>query len=67
VQKSNNKGLDYLRIEKIGDYHCVRIGKYEDRTTAEEYLRKRDLQIAKPLVTKAYMKDERIEEMYAGG
>jgi hypothetical protein len=66
VQKLNYKGLDYLRIEKIGDYYCVRIGKFEDRVTAEEYLKERDFQIIRPLITKAYMKDERIEAMYAG-
>lgn len=65
VQGSNGKVPDYLRIEKVGSYHSVRIGKFDDQASAAAYLGERDLQISNPLIMTAYIKDERIEEMYA--
>jgi hypothetical protein len=52
--------IDYLRIEKIGKYYAVRVGKFEDRTHAERFhqIIKKDL--GSSHLMKAYIKDERI-------
>jgi hypothetical protein len=55
--------IDYLRIEKIGKYYAVRLGKFEDRAHAERFHKtiKRDLNFS--ILMKAYIKDERIMKL----
>ena len=65
-QGLSEKDLDYLRIEKIGKYYSVRIGNYESQTSAEKYLRAMSPHLSGALLTKAYLKDERVRKIYRG-
>ncbi len=38
TQQLNEKELDYLRIEKVGKFYSVRLGKFEGYSTAKEFL-----------------------------
>lgn len=64
VQRLNETELDYLRIEKIGKFYSVRLGKFEKRYEAEKFLRTIQQQPATFLLMKAYDKKERIERLY---
>ena len=65
-QGFNGKDLDYLRIEKIGDYYSIRIGNYNNKATAEKYLQAMSPHLPGALITKAYIKDERVKKIYKG-
>ena len=60
----SREDVDYLRIEKIGKYYAVRVGKFEDRTHAERFhqIIKKDL--GSSHLMKAYIKDERIMKLH---
>ena len=60
----NEKELDFLRIEKIGKYHAVRLGKFEDYTAAENLLKAIKSKFASAIILKAYIKNERIKMLY---
>ncbi len=56
------KAKDYnnLRIERIGKYYTVRLGKYENDSSTKELLQKLNHKIKSPVVLKAYIKEDRI-------
>lgn len=54
------KTYDNLRIEKIGEFYVVRIGKYDTFSSAEAIFRELVHKIDSPTVLKAYIKEERI-------
>jgi len=56
--------LDYLRIEKVGIFYAVRIGKFKDYTTADKFIRIIQPQRSTAIILKAYIKDERIIKLY---
>jgi len=62
--KLNQEDLNYLRLEKIGQYYSVRLGKFADSMDAEKI--KQSLQGYHPsaLIMKAYIKNERIIKLY---
>ena len=60
AQKSAEIDLESLRIEKIGKYFTVRIGKIEDYSAAKEFLAIVKSHIPEAMIMKAYMKNERI-------
>jgi hypothetical protein len=60
----NEKNLDYLRIEKIGKYYTLRLGKFENYASAKKFLQASIPQISKALILKAYVKNERIIKLY---
>lgn len=60
----DNDDLAYLRIEKIGKFYTVRIGKFNDRAGAEQFLGKHKAVLSGAIVMDAYFKDERIERLY---
>jgi hypothetical protein len=62
----SEKDLDHLRIEKIGKYYSVRIGNHKNRDSAEKYLKAMGPHLSAALVTKAYIKNERVKKMYKG-
>jgi tetratricopeptide (TPR) repeat protein len=64
VQKLNEKELDNLRIEKIGKFYSVRLGKFKDYTTAEKFLKSIKPRLSGSIVMEAYIKDERIIKLY---
>jgi hypothetical protein len=60
----NEKELDFLRIEKIGNYHTVRLGKFEDYAAAENLLKAIKSRLSTAIIMKAYIKNERIILLY---
>lgn len=55
----NEKELDYLRIEKVGQFYAVRLGKFDDYISAEKFLEATRPQLSSAIILKAYIKDER--------
>jgi tetratricopeptide (TPR) repeat protein len=54
------KDADFLRVEKIGKFYSVRIGKFDDRSSAEA-LRKSALAVVSSAITMdVYFKEDRI-------
>jgi hypothetical protein len=66
VTKLNKENLDNLRIEKIGDFFSVRIGKYEGYSIAVKSFQKIKPQLSDTFIMEAYFKDERIIKIYKG-
>ena len=61
----NGMTLDYLRIEKIGKFYAVRVGKFMNYIDAAEYLQGiRFQQISGAIILKSYIKEERIIKRY---
>ena len=54
------KDYNNLRIEKIRSYYAVRLGKYDNYSTAEDLLQKLIHKIKSAVVLKAYIKESRI-------
>jgi tetratricopeptide (TPR) repeat protein len=65
-QGLNKKELNYLRIEIIGKFYAVRLGKFEDYTTAERFLQALKPRFTGIVIIKAYIKDDRIIKLYEG-
>lgn len=64
VKSLNKKRLDYLRIERIGRYNAVRLGKFDSHAAAEKFLRANKSHLSKAIILDAYIKDERIKKLY---
>jgi tetratricopeptide (TPR) repeat protein len=65
VQGFNEKELDNLRIEKIGAFYSVRLGKFKDYTTAENFIKAMKPRLSTAIILKAYIKDKRIIKLYS--
>jgi hypothetical protein len=57
---------DHLRIEKIGKYYVVRIGKFEDYSSIKKALKAVKSRIPKAIILKAYLKKERVKRINNG-
>jgi len=66
AEKMQEQELDHLRIEKIGKYYCVRLGKFDDRAAADKFYNAVKKNLPNATVMKAYIKDERIVKSYSG-
>jgi tol-pal system protein YbgF len=66
TQQLNEKELDYLRIEKVGKFYSVRLGKFDDRVIAEKYLQAIKPHLSTAIILKAYIKDEKFIRLYTG-
>lgn len=64
VTKLNKENLDNLRIEKIGGFFSVRIGKYEGYSVAVKAFQKIKPQLSETFIMEAYFKGERIIKTY---
>jgi hypothetical protein len=64
VKSLNKKRLDYLRIERIGRYYAVRLGKFDSHAVAKKFLHANKTQLFKSIILDAYIKDERIKKLY---
>ncbi len=64
VKRLNRNELDSLRIEKVGRFYSVRIGKFENYATAEKFLQTIKHRIAPTMILEAYIKDNRIIKRY---
>jgi hypothetical protein len=56
----NGKEISFLRIEKIGKYFSVRLGRCTDYSTAEQLIIAAKANLSNAVILKAYMKEERI-------
>ena len=66
MKKLNKQEIDYLRIEKIGKFYAVRLGKFENHSDSEKLYRAVKTHISKAVIMKAYIKNERIIKLYTG-
>ncbi len=64
VKKLDEDELDHLRIEKIGKFYSVRLGKFDDYATAEAFMNTIKSKLSQAAVMEAYIKDERIKKKY---
>jgi tetratricopeptide (TPR) repeat protein len=55
---------DHLRIEKIGPFYSVRLGKFTDRDEAEKFLLPIKHRLKEHLLMEAYYKENRIKRLY---
>jgi hypothetical protein len=56
--KEKNRNL--LRIEKIGKYYTLRLGKFENYKSAKNFLQAMPPQLSEAIILKAHIKNERI-------
>ena len=59
IQDLKGKEIEYLRMEKIGKYFTIRLGKFDDYVVAEEYFMTNQPQLSESIILKALMKNER--------
>ncbi len=60
LRSLKDKNLNLLRIEKVGTYFTVRLGKFENYETARKFLQDISPRLSDALILKAYIKKERI-------
>ena len=64
AEELNDKELDHLRIEKVGEFNTVRLGKFEDLQSAGEFLSSIKSRLAEAIILNAYIKDKRIIQQF---
>lgn len=62
IHDMNSSDLDHLRIEKVGEYYTVRLGRFDHYVTAMKFLNAMNSKLSSAIVLKAYIKNERIVE-----
>lgn len=65
VQQLNDEELDHLRIEKVGKFYSVRLGKFNDFSSAEKFYEVIKSRLPHVTVMEAYIKEKRIKRQYA--
>jgi len=65
-QSLEGTALQALRIEKIGTFYVVRIGKFSSLTEAEQFLREYDIGLEGAMAMKAYFIHDRIVRIRDG-
>lgn len=66
INKLNEEEIILLRLEKIGKFYLVRLGKFKNYLKAEELLQKIKRHIPDAIILNAYIKNERIIRSYTG-
>ncbi|UCH80431.1 MAG: SPOR domain-containing protein [Nitrospiraceae bacterium] len=61
----NEKDLAYLRIEKVGKYYAVRIGKFGDQRHIKNFHEKIRPHLSSARIMKAYIKKDRIKKLHS--
>ncbi|UCH80561.1 MAG: tetratricopeptide repeat protein [Nitrospiraceae bacterium] len=64
LRSLTSKNLNLLRIEKIGEYYTVRLGKFESNGTAKKFIQGNKPQLSEAIILKAYIKNERIIRLH---
>lgn len=64
AKKLDRKDRDNLRIEKIGKFYSVRIGRFEDYGSTNKFLDTIKSQLKEAIILKAFLKDERMISSY---
>jgi hypothetical protein len=62
IHDMNDRDRDHLRIEKIGEYYAVRLGRFDHYIAAKKFLNGMNSELSSAIVLKAYIKHERIVE-----
>lgn len=65
MNKLYQKDLAYLRIEKVGQYYAVRIGKFKERSHVEIFHENIKSQLATAMIMQAYIKEERVKKLHS--
>jgi hypothetical protein len=65
-QSLEGTAFQALRIEKIGRFYAVRVGRFGSLAEAEHFLRKHKRSLERSMVMKAYFIDERILQIHDG-
>lgn len=60
VEKLNKKELGFLRIEKIGNYYSVRLGKFDDYVAAKRFMHEIIPGIFDAIILNVNIEDDRI-------
>jgi len=66
LQILNGKEFSFLRIEKIGKYYSVRLGRFNDYNAAEQFIIAIKPDLSKAVILEVYIKEERIVKFNAG-
>ena len=66
LQTLKGKKFSFLRIEKIGKYYTVRIGKFSDSNEAKQFIVEAIPDFSNAEILKAYIKKARIIKFNAG-
>ncbi len=60
----NDKNLNLFRIEKIGKYYTLRLGRFENYENAEKLLQEINPPLSEAIILKAHIMNERIIRSY---
>ena len=66
LQILKGKAFSFLRIEKIGKYYSVRLGKFTNSNAAKQFIITAKPDLANADILKAYIKEERIIRFNTG-
>jgi hypothetical protein len=64
IQGASKAELEDLRIEKIGKFYAVRLGRFEGYTAAKVYLRANSPQLTGAVILQAYVREKNIVKRY---
>ncbi|KPK01614.1 MAG: hypothetical protein AMK71_04900 [Nitrospira bacterium SG8_35_4] len=64
VKGLNEQELSFFRIEKIGKYYSLRLGKFKDHATANTFLQKNKPLLQGAIILKAITSEDRIFQRY---
>jgi hypothetical protein len=64
VKRLNEKELSFLRIEKIGKFYALRLGKFKDYATANKFLQTNKTQLNGAIILKTDTSEDRIIQFY---
>ena len=65
LKRLKEQELSFFRIEKVGKYYSVRLGKFKDYAAANTFLQKNKPQLQGSIILKANIIEDRIIQRYA--
>ena len=64
IEVLDKEDLEYLRVEKIGAYYSVRLGRFDTHKKAEKFYQSAIHRLPSIILMSAYIKDERVRKLY---
>ena len=64
THKLHKDKLDYLRIEKLGKYYTLRLGKFGSHSAAKKFYKTVKPGLPKAIIRQTYLKDKKIKKLY---
>jgi len=64
AQSLNESRLEHLRIEKIGEFYSLRLGKFNNNSNAKKFKVSVNSDLPSSIIMKAYFKEDRIIRIY---